>query len=106
MIPTAIILIATIVFFVAERTFPGRELPEAPGWYARAASLNLAQLAVVLIAGVAWNQSPTSQPSSKVCSPGSSVPSSSIGGIVHVINSLRSGESFTRSTTARPASKC
>lgn len=56
MIPTVIIVFATILFFVAERTFPGRELPEAPGWYARAAFLNLAQLGVVLLAGVAWNR--------------------------------------------------
>jgi sterol desaturase/sphingolipid hydroxylase (fatty acid hydroxylase superfamily) len=56
MIPTAIIIFATILFFVAERIFPGRELPEAPGWYARAALLNLAQLGVVLLAGVAWNR--------------------------------------------------
>lgn len=56
MIPTAIIIFATILFFVAERIFPGRELPEAPGWYARATLLNLAQLGVVVLAGVAWNQ--------------------------------------------------
>src|ERR1700761_1973997 len=56
MIPTAVIIIATIFFFIAERAFPGRELPEAPGWYARAVLLNLAQLAVVLLAGLAWNR--------------------------------------------------
>jgi sterol desaturase/sphingolipid hydroxylase (fatty acid hydroxylase superfamily) len=56
MIPTAIILFATVLFFIAERAFPGRELPEAPGWYARAALLNVAQLGVVLLAGVAWNR--------------------------------------------------
>ena len=31
MIPIAIIVAATLVFFVLERVFPGRELPEAPG---------------------------------------------------------------------------
>jgi sterol desaturase/sphingolipid hydroxylase (fatty acid hydroxylase superfamily) len=56
MIPTAIIVIATILFLFAERAFPGRELPEAPGWYARAILLNLTQLGVVVLAGAAWNR--------------------------------------------------
>jgi sterol desaturase/sphingolipid hydroxylase (fatty acid hydroxylase superfamily) len=56
MIPIAIILAATALFFLAERVLPGRELPEAPGWYARATLLNLSQLGIVLLAGIAWNQ--------------------------------------------------
>jgi sterol desaturase/sphingolipid hydroxylase (fatty acid hydroxylase superfamily) len=56
MIPIAIIVAATAVFFLAERLLPGRELPEAPGWYARAALLNLSQVGVVLLAGFAWNR--------------------------------------------------
>jgi sterol desaturase/sphingolipid hydroxylase (fatty acid hydroxylase superfamily) len=55
MIPISIILVATVLFFLAERLLPGRELPEAPGWYARAALLNFAQLGIVVLAGVAWN---------------------------------------------------
>jgi len=55
MLPVSIILVATVLFFFAERVLPGRELPEAPGWYARAALLNLAQLGIVMLAGVAWN---------------------------------------------------
>jgi sterol desaturase/sphingolipid hydroxylase (fatty acid hydroxylase superfamily) len=56
MIPTVIIIAATLVFFIGERVIPGRELPEAPGWYARAAFLNVCQLAIVLVAGIAWNR--------------------------------------------------
>lgn len=55
MLPISIILAATVLFFLAERVLPGRELPEAPGWYARAALLNFAQLGIVMLAGVAWN---------------------------------------------------
>ena len=55
MVPISIILAATVLFFFAERALPGRELPEAPGWYVRAALLNFAQLGIVMLAGVAWN---------------------------------------------------
>jgi sterol desaturase/sphingolipid hydroxylase (fatty acid hydroxylase superfamily) len=55
MVPTIIIATATLLFFGAERALPGRELPEAPGWYVRAAFLNICQLAIILIAGIAWN---------------------------------------------------
>jgi sterol desaturase/sphingolipid hydroxylase (fatty acid hydroxylase superfamily) len=55
MLPVSIILVATVLFFFAERVLPGRELPEAPGWYARATLLNIAQLGIVMLAGVAWN---------------------------------------------------
>jgi sterol desaturase/sphingolipid hydroxylase (fatty acid hydroxylase superfamily) len=56
MIPSAIIIGATVVFFIAERILPGRELPEAPGWYFRAAFLNLSQVGIVLLAGIGWNR--------------------------------------------------
>jgi sterol desaturase/sphingolipid hydroxylase (fatty acid hydroxylase superfamily) len=56
MIPVAIIAIATLVFFVIERVLPGRELPEASGWYVRAALLNACQLGVVLLSGGLWNR--------------------------------------------------
>ena len=56
MIPIVMIIAATVLFFGAERILPGRELPEAPGWYVRAAFLNLVQVSIVLIAGVAWNK--------------------------------------------------
>jgi sterol desaturase/sphingolipid hydroxylase (fatty acid hydroxylase superfamily) len=56
MIPIATIVAATAIFCLAERVLPGRDLPEAPGWYVRAAFLNLSQVCVVLLAGIAWNR--------------------------------------------------
>ncbi len=56
MIPFMMIVGATVFFFVLERVTPGRELPEAPGWYARAALLNICQVGIVLLAGIAWNR--------------------------------------------------
>ena len=44
MIQAVLIIAATIIFFVLERRFPGRDLPESPGWYARATFLNACQL--------------------------------------------------------------
>jgi sterol desaturase/sphingolipid hydroxylase (fatty acid hydroxylase superfamily) len=55
MFPLAIIGMATILFFVLERVVPGRQLPEAPGWYARAAFLNICQVGIVLLIGIAWS---------------------------------------------------
>jgi sterol desaturase/sphingolipid hydroxylase (fatty acid hydroxylase superfamily) len=40
--------------FIAERVFPGRELPHSSGWYLRAVLLNLGQLGIILLAGVSW----------------------------------------------------
>lgn len=45
-----------VAFLILERVFPGRQLPASPGWYLRAALLNAAQLGVVLVAGLTWNQ--------------------------------------------------
>lgn len=56
MLQIAIICGLTLAFFVLERVVPGRDLPEAPGWYVRALFLNGCQLGIVLLAGVAWNR--------------------------------------------------
>jgi sterol desaturase/sphingolipid hydroxylase (fatty acid hydroxylase superfamily) len=56
MLQVWIIAVAALVFFVLERVLPGRELPEPPGWYMRAAFLNGCQIGIVLLAGVAWNR--------------------------------------------------
>jgi sterol desaturase/sphingolipid hydroxylase (fatty acid hydroxylase superfamily) len=56
MVPVAIILAATTAFFVLERVFPGRELPEAPGWFARAALMNTFQVGIVVLAGLSWEK--------------------------------------------------
>jgi sterol desaturase/sphingolipid hydroxylase (fatty acid hydroxylase superfamily) len=56
MIQMALIFGIALVFFVLERALPGRDLPEPPGWYARAMILNACQLAIVMLAGVSWNK--------------------------------------------------
>jgi sterol desaturase/sphingolipid hydroxylase (fatty acid hydroxylase superfamily) len=56
MLPFAIIAVATGFFFVLERVSPGRQLPEASGWYARAAFLNACQVGIVLETGIAWHR--------------------------------------------------
>jgi sterol desaturase/sphingolipid hydroxylase (fatty acid hydroxylase superfamily) len=53
--PLALIFAFAAVFLLLERLFPGRELPNSPGWYLRAALLNGVQLGVVLLAGVSWS---------------------------------------------------
>jgi sterol desaturase/sphingolipid hydroxylase (fatty acid hydroxylase superfamily) len=45
---------ATVVFFAAERAFPGRKLPSARGWYTRAFLINLSQLAITLATARLW----------------------------------------------------
>jgi sterol desaturase/sphingolipid hydroxylase (fatty acid hydroxylase superfamily) len=56
MIPFAIIVVVTILFFIFERVLPGRELPEAPDWYARAVFLNICQVGIVLLMGITWDR--------------------------------------------------
>lgn len=56
MIPILIIVAATVFFFILERVVPGRELPEAPGWFARAALMNGCQLGIVVLAGFGWER--------------------------------------------------
>src|SRR5437763_751796 len=54
-IPWLLIFVITFVFFVWERLFPGRELPESPQWYLRAAFLNSCQIAIVTLSGLSWS---------------------------------------------------
>jgi sterol desaturase/sphingolipid hydroxylase (fatty acid hydroxylase superfamily) len=56
MIPTLIMVLATLLFFAVERMLPARELPEAPGWYTRAAFLNACQVSIIAVAGLGWNR--------------------------------------------------
>jgi sterol desaturase/sphingolipid hydroxylase (fatty acid hydroxylase superfamily) len=53
-LPTMLIAGATAVFFVLERALPGRQLPQASGWYPRALLLNLAQLLITLATARLW----------------------------------------------------
>ena len=52
----SLVVLCAIFFVSAERLFPGRALPHAPGWYTRAIFLNIVQLAVVMLAGYTWNR--------------------------------------------------
>jgi sterol desaturase/sphingolipid hydroxylase (fatty acid hydroxylase superfamily) len=45
---------ATVWFLAAERLLPGRELPKARGWYARALVVNGAQFAITIVAWRLW----------------------------------------------------
>lgn len=55
-LPAALIVVFAALFFVLERVRPGRSLPESPGWYARAAVMNLAQLLLIGVGGLLWNE--------------------------------------------------
>lgn len=54
--PVYLVVFVVTLFFVAEHILPGRKLPNSSGWYLRAVFLNLCQLAIVLIAGVTWEE--------------------------------------------------
>lgn len=53
-LPTVLIVISTVTFLALERLAPGRELPKSRGWYARALSVNLAQLVITVATGSLW----------------------------------------------------
>lgn len=52
--PTICLILITIFFLVIERVSPGRQLPKVKGWYTRALSVNLAQLAITLATARIW----------------------------------------------------
>ena len=54
LLPTALTIASTIVFFTLERVFPGRELPNSKGWYGRAVLITLCQIGVTLITNKLW----------------------------------------------------
>lgn len=53
-VPTLLTVVSTLVFFVLERLCPGRQLPQAAGWYWRAIGINLCQLAITLSTARLW----------------------------------------------------
>lgn len=55
-LPGALICLSTIVFLILERKFPGRELPNAKGWYFRAIAINLVQFLLIGLSGITWNK--------------------------------------------------
>lgn len=52
--PTLLIGFSTITFLILERVFPGRELPNAKGWYARVLLINMIQLSITLATNRVW----------------------------------------------------
>jgi len=55
LIPIIVFLIA-IAMIIAEVRKPGRKFPEVAGWWARAFLLNLMQVVVIYLSGVAWDK--------------------------------------------------
>ncbi len=53
-LPMILTLAVTLLFLAAERIWPGRELPNAPGWYARALLFNGFQLAITVATNNLW----------------------------------------------------
>lgn len=53
-LPSLLVIVATVVFLILERSFPGRELPKAKGWYWRALFVNFAQLGITLATARLW----------------------------------------------------
>lgn len=57
MLAMVLLGVCAAVFICAERLFPGRALPQSPGWYVRAVLLNGSQLLLVVVIATGWNQS-------------------------------------------------
>lgn len=53
-LPTLMTLLSAVIFLTLERLRPGRELPNAPGWYARAALINLCQVGITFGTNTLW----------------------------------------------------
>jgi hypothetical protein len=49
-----LIVFLAIAFMILERVAPGRALPSAPGWYARAMIVTLFQIGITLATSHAW----------------------------------------------------
>jgi len=55
-ITTGLIAVAATVFLILERIRPGRELPNAPGWYVRALVITLFQVGITFSTNRLWTQ--------------------------------------------------
>src|SRR5580765_983739 len=51
---TLLIALAAASFLILERVRPGRELPNAPGWYAQALVITMFQLGITLATSKLW----------------------------------------------------
>lgn len=56
LLPAVLIIIATFVFLILERRYPGRQLPHSNHWYLRAIAINLVQLGLIGLGGITWNK--------------------------------------------------
>jgi len=54
-LPTLLIIVSAAIFMTLERLRPGRELPNAPGWYVRALVITGFQIAITLGTNSLWN---------------------------------------------------
>jgi len=48
-LPSVLIVVVSVLFYGAERIFPGRKLPPSQGWYARVIAINVVQILVTLV---------------------------------------------------------
>ena len=54
-LPTICTMPVAATFLLVERLTPGRELPHAPGWYARAVLINGAQAVITFDTNRLWH---------------------------------------------------
>lgn len=55
-LPTLLTILSAIAFLILERARPGRELPNAPGWYGRALLINACQIGITLSTAAIWTK--------------------------------------------------
>lgn len=53
-LPAILLILMTSAFLIAERAYPGRQLPHSTGWYLRSVAINLVQLGITLGVGAIW----------------------------------------------------
>jgi sterol desaturase/sphingolipid hydroxylase (fatty acid hydroxylase superfamily) len=51
-----LLIVVAGVFFAVERLYPAHELPKVRGWWGRVVLVNVAQIAIVLLAGMTWDR--------------------------------------------------
>jgi sterol desaturase/sphingolipid hydroxylase (fatty acid hydroxylase superfamily) len=55
-VPTLLTIVTTALFLMLEPLYPGRRLPDSPGWYVRSLAVNFVQLAITLATGELWQR--------------------------------------------------
>lgn len=56
LLPFLVICIGAVLFFWLERRYPGRELPESPGWYVRATLINVSDIVILTSMGFLFDE--------------------------------------------------